>query len=152
MAKSGGKKMTIAVRGIPEVKFTICQVLAPHVNHLMTQTSGDFQNPNFRHKSFGHDAVSQIFSDFRQFNMANPCELNYASIDLEQYLSKSKNPLGLFLLKAEGWNAKNETSTGTECERLLLITDMGLIVKDNADNRSRSLCPFHYRRASRCGC
>lgn len=134
MAKSGGKKITLAVRGIPEVKLTICHVLAPHVNHLMTQTSGDFQNPQFRHASFGHEAISQIFSDFRQFNLANPCELNYASIDLEQYLAKSKNPLGLFLLKAQGWNAENETSTGIEAERLLLITDMDLIVKDNADD------------------
>lgn len=134
MAKSGEKKMTLAVRGIPEVKFTICHVLAPHVNHLITQTSGDFQNPQFRHASFGHEAVSQIFSDFRRFNLSNPCEMNYASIDLGQYLAKSENPLGLFLLKAQGWDGENETSTGVETERLLLITDMDLIVKDNADH------------------
>jgi uncharacterized protein YfaS (alpha-2-macroglobulin family) len=134
MALSGEKKMTVSVRGVPEVRFSIGQVLAPHVNHLMAQTYGDFQNPKFRYGSSGREGISQIFSEFRVFNVTNPCDLQYTTIDLEQYLSDNPSSLGLFLVKAQGWDTKNNAPTGVESSRLILITDMNLLVKDNADD------------------
>lgn len=134
MALSGEKKMTVSVRGIPEVRFSIGQVLAHHVNHLMAQTYGDFQNPKFRYGSSGREGISQIFSEFRLFNITNPCDLQYATIDLGQYLSDNPSSLGLFLVKAQGWDTKNNAPTGVESSRLILITDMNILVKDNADD------------------
>lgn len=131
MAKSGGKTMTVAVRGIPEVKFSICQVLPQHLNHLVTQTYGDFQSPRFNYGTIGCEDICQIFSEFRQFHVAHPCELKYTSIDLAQYLES--HLLGLFLVKAQEWDTKTNTPASIEDERLVLITDMALIVKDHAD-------------------
>lgn len=134
LAKSGEKKITVALRGIPEAKFSICKILEQNINHLVTQTYGNFQNPQFRQSGFRHDAISQIFSEFRQFTVTNPCDVNYTSIDLTQYLENSESTaLGLFLLKAQGWDSNQDKSTEIENDRLLLITDMALIVKDNAD-------------------
>lgn len=132
LAKSGGKNISVAVRGIPEVKFSICHILPQFVNHLVTQTYGDFHKPQFRY-GFGCEAISQIFSDRRQFHVTSPCDLKYTSIDLEQYLKSDQDSLGLFVLKAQGWDAKNSAPTDVESDRLILITDMDLLVKDNAD-------------------
>jgi alpha-2-macroglobulin len=133
MAKSGEKKITVSVRGIPKVKFTICQILPQNIHHLVTQTYGNFQKPQFRYGNLHHEDISQIFSEFRQFHVTDPCDLKYTSIDLEQYLAENQNSLGLFLLKAQGWDAKNNVPIDIEDDRLLLITDMALIVKDLAD-------------------
>lgn len=134
MALSSDKKFTVSVRGIPEVKFSISQVLEPQINHLITQTYGDFQNPQFLHDSFGHEDISQIFSELRQFNLTNPRDLQYTTVDLGQYLTNSPYSMGLFLLKAQAWDSKYKIPTHVEKSRLILITDMNLLIKDNADN------------------
>lgn len=133
MALSGEKKFTVSVRNTPEVKFSINRVLENHVNHLVTQTYGDFQNPKFL-SSFDAEAISQISSEFRPFNMSDPGDLQYTTIDLEPYLNKQQSSLGLFLLKAQAWDRKKNLPTGVENDRLILITDMNLLVKDNADD------------------
>ncbi|MFI5343001.1 MAG: alpha-2-macroglobulin [Chlamydiales bacterium] len=133
MALSSAKKLTVAVRSVPEMKFSISQILPHNVNHLVTQTYGNFQNPKFLHPSFNSDAISQVFSEFRQFDSSHH-DLQYTALDLEHYLADSKSSLGLFLLKAEAWDSKRNAPTGLAKERLILITDMDLIVKDNADD------------------
>lgn len=134
MALSSDKKLTLSTRGIPKIKFSISQVLEPQINHLITQTYGDFQNPTFLHDSFGPEAISQVFSEFRSFNQANLRDLQYTTLDLAQHLAQHPHSLGLFLLKAQAWDSKNETATGVEKSRLILITDMNLLIKDNADD------------------
>ena len=133
LAKNEAKHVTLGVRGISDVKFTVCRILPQQISHLMTQTSGDFQNPQFHYEGFGPEAISEIFSEFRQFHLADPCEIGYAAVDLSPYLNEEQNQVGLFFIKAEGWDRVTNLPTGIQNERLILITDMSLIVKDLAD-------------------
>lgn len=134
LALSGEKKLSVLVRGVPAVKFEVAQVLASDINHLITQTRGDFSNPKFIHQySFNEKNISKIAAAIKEFNQDSPDKLQYTSLDLTNYLTSGKQPHGLFLLKAEGWDPKENYPLATAAKRLVLVTDMGMIVKDNAD-------------------
>jgi len=49
----GEHKMSVLVRGIPTVKFTVSRIFSDQINHLVSQTAGDFNDPNFISYSFG---------------------------------------------------------------------------------------------------
>ena len=133
---SDEKKLTVLIRGVPLVKFSVARVLPGEINHLISQTSGDFDNPTFLNDSFNSNDISQIFSEKRAFNIDNPGDVQYTTLDFNQYLTSANsntNPLGLFLISAQGWDKDNDTPTETGTFRLILITDIGILVKNNAD-------------------
>lgn len=132
---AGEQKLTVLVRGLPTVKFSVGRVLPGDINHLVTQTQGDFQNPQFLNTSFGRDNIAEVYSELRHFNIDNVAKLQYTTLDLAKYLNEdNKKSLGLFLLRAEGWDEEKEQTVGQSTDRLILITDLGFLVKNNADN------------------
>lgn len=141
LALSSEKKLSVVVRGVPAVKFEIARVLPDDVNQLITQTSGDFNDPKFINPSFNQQNISEIFSTIQTFDAENLAKPQYTALDLGKYLSTKTNsgPQGLFLLKATGWNVKdqiplqNDAYENIESNRLILITNLGLVVKDNND-------------------
>jgi len=137
LSLSGEKKLSIAVRGIPAVKFTIARVLENNINQLITQTDGTFNDPRFLNYSFNENNISDIFSEMRLFDATHLSKQQYTALDLGKYLNTKMNPggpLGLFLLKGQAWDTDNDTPLDTQVNRLILITDLGLIVKDNKDH------------------
>lgn len=161
---TGEKKVSVIVRGFPAVKFTIARVLPGEINHLITQTRGDFQNPEFIHNSFNSSNISIISSKIETFDNSDPSKAQYLALDLTKYLNQQPFKLGLFLLKAEGYTPKDKTiaakdstddsadnnndsndnssednsddsnNTGnSSINRLILITDNDMLVKNNAD-------------------
>lgn len=134
LALSSEKKFSVVIRGIPAVKFTLARVLPTDLNHFITQTTGSFQNPDFINDSFDATNISQIFSETRQFT-DDTSTTQYVALDLAKYLDAQapNERVGLFLIKAQSWDVKNNQPTDTENNRLILMTDMGLLVKDNND-------------------
>lgn len=135
LALSSEKKLSVFVRGVPAVKFQIARVLPENVNQLITQTQGDFNNPRFIHKSFNENNISELFSVVQSFN-GDPAKAEYTALDIGKYLSAKTNtggPQGLFLLQATGWDTEKNVSLDVKANRLILITDLGLLVKDNSD-------------------
>jgi alpha-2-macroglobulin len=136
LALSSEKKLSILVRGLPAVKFEIARVLPGNVNQLVTQTEGDFSNPYFINQSFNQQNISEIFSEVQQFDASDLTKQQYTALDLTKYLSAQINTggmQGLFLLQATGWDVTNNTPLDVKASRLILITDLGLLVKDNND-------------------
>jgi uncharacterized protein YfaS (alpha-2-macroglobulin family) len=136
LSLSGEKKLSVTVRGLPAVKFSIARVLPSDINQLVTQTEGSFSNPQFLFHNFNKENISEIFSETREFDATNLAKLQYSALDLGKYLAVKSNPnesLGLFLLQAKGWNPQTKESIGVEANRLILITDLGLLVKNNHD-------------------
>ncbi|MDP1603809.1 MAG: alpha-2-macroglobulin [Legionella sp.] len=136
LALSSEKKLSILVRGLPAVKFEIARVLPDNINQLVTQTDGDFNNPYFINQSFTQQNISQIFSEIQQFDASDLTKQQYTALDMAKYLSAPTNPegmQGLFLLQATGWDVTNNTPLDVKANRLILITDLGMIVKDNND-------------------
>nr|WP_019217175.1 MG2 domain-containing protein [Legionella tunisiensis] len=136
LALGGEKKLSVTIRGLPAVKFSIARVLPDNINQLVTQTQGDFNNPYFINQSFNQQNISEIFSEIRQFDATDLTKQQYTALDLTKYLSTSMNtggPQGLFLLQATGWDVAQQQSLDVKTSRLVLITDLGLVVKDNND-------------------
>lgn len=136
LALGGEKKLSALIRGVPAVKFEFARVLPANVNQLVTQTQGDFNNPYFINPSFNQQNISQIFSEVQTFDASDPAKQQYTALDLSKYLNNEVNPTGpqgLFLLQATGWDATNNTPLDVKASRMILLTDLGLLVKDNLD-------------------
>ena len=136
LALSGEKKLSVLVRGVPAVKFDFARVLPANINQLVTQTQGDFNNPFFINPTFNQQNISQIFSDIQQFDNSDLTKQQYTALDLSKYLTIDANnsgPQGLFLLQATGWDVTNKVPLDVKASRLILITDLGMLVKDNND-------------------
>ncbi len=133
MALAGERKISLAVNGLPAAKFDFARVMPNDLNHLITQTSGEFQNPQFLNDSFNAENISIIDSEIRGFDSEALQKINYVALDLDRYLKKSPQNLGLFLLTAQGYDPNSKTVTDPKAQRLILLTDLGVIVKANAD-------------------
>lgn len=136
LALSGEQKLSVLVRGLAAVKFQFARVLSTDVNQLVTQTAGDMGNPYFVNEHFNQQNISEIFSEVRQFNVSDLSKPNYTALDFSKYWLAGKNatgPRGLFLLQAQAWDVENEESLDVKSTRLILMTDLSLIVKDNQD-------------------
>lgn len=129
------EKLSVLVRGIATVKFNFARVLPNAVNHLVTQTAGDFSNPYFINYSFNQNNISEVFSETAPFNNAEPGKEQYTALDFSKYFpAKGSTNLGLFLLHAQEWNSAQNIPLDAKADRLILITDLGMLVKDNNDS------------------
>lgn len=137
LALNSEKKLSVLVRGLPAVKFEIARILPDEVNQLVTQTSGNFDDPQFINYSFNQQNISEIFSDIQRFDTTDPGKEQYTALDFAKYLGSKTNtngPLGLFLLKAQGYDPEKKTPLDVTNTHLILVTDLGMLVKDNSDH------------------
>ncbi len=137
LALASEKKLSVMVRGLESVRFSIARVLPDNVNQLVSQTQGDFNNPLFINQDFTEANISEIDREIQNLPGSDLSELKYTSIDVSKYLGNAQNnlgPNGLFLLKAQGWDKANQSVMDVSASRLLLVTDLGMMVKDNSDS------------------
>lgn len=133
LSLSGEKKVTVVARDIEAMRFEIGRVIPGQINHLVTQSGGTFRNPYFNNYQFSEDNITEHFSEVRELKTVEHGKSQYASFDLTPYLSVGGARRGLFFFKVESWDVKNKRSLGKPDARLLLVTDLGLIAKNNAD-------------------
>jgi uncharacterized protein YfaS (alpha-2-macroglobulin family) len=140
LALGGERKLSIRSRGVAVIKFDIDRVLSTQINHLVSQTEGEFQAPEFKNASFDQDNISRIAREDQSIALQNKWKSNYSAFDFAQYLQKPADggsERGLFFLTARAWDplskklVKNVSAT-----RFILVSDLGLLVKKNADQTS----------------
>jgi len=140
LALGGERKLSIRSRGVTVIKFEIDRVLSTQINHLVSQTEGEFQAPEFKNASFDQDNISRIAREDQSIALQNKWKANYSAFDFSKYLQKPADggsERGLFFLKARAWDPvakkfiKNVSAT-----RFILVSDLGLLVKKNADQTS----------------
>jgi uncharacterized protein YfaS (alpha-2-macroglobulin family) len=137
LSLTGEKKVTVLARDVKALRFSLSRVLPEHLNHLVSQTEGRFTHPEFSSYHFNEENISELFTEERSLEGAGTGKAQYAAFDLTPYLTPENAPSsrrGLFLFKVESWNPSSyHQPGGREDSRLLLVTDLGLVVKDNAD-------------------
>jgi alpha-2-macroglobulin len=134
---SGNHKLGVLTRGVSAIKYKIGRLLKGQLYHLISQTSGDITNPNFNNWSFDEENIANFKTKILRLQKGHPQKANYSSIDLTRYLHKTKNRFGLFFVEVNGYDPirKRELySAESQDKRLILVTDLGVIVKDNANN------------------
>lgn len=133
LALSGEKKISVMARNLEAVRFRLYRVLPRMVHHLISQSYGDIPKPNFYY-NLDLDNLSEIFTTEQTLPPEGPGRPQYTVFDFGTYLrNDSETPKGLFVLEATGWNVKDRYETGPREKRLIFVTDIGFLVKDNQD-------------------
>ncbi len=127
---SGNHEVAFVTRGVTNLHIKVARIVEDNLNHLVTQTSGDFAHPFFTHYDFDESNISEIFEKNLAINLSHPAKANYSSLDLNEYF---KNRKGVFFIRAHGTSAEDYYSNTDT--RLIVITDLGIVVKDDVDGQ-----------------
>jgi uncharacterized protein YfaS (alpha-2-macroglobulin family) len=160
LSLSGDKKVGYLVRDVSHVEVEVGRVLPNQLQHL-APNMWDFSQPYVNPRLADH--MVERFIEVRDYTDKQPGKPTYDSIDLSRYLqSKSAANHGLFLMRVRAVNksakqqandqsdADNQSDTeggggdeggsegddnggGVQDTRLILITDLGFIVKQAKD-------------------
>lgn len=154
LALNGERKLSLQSRGVPFLRVNMARVPQRQVNHLVVMTGGDFANPYFHMgHGFNESNITRFLRSVQPVPMKNEYEAAYSVVDFASALqtqdpSDADASRGLFFLEAEGvkpvsgskrrmegdgvaddWSRLDKAQT----KRFVLVTDLGLLVKKNAD-------------------
>ncbi|XOZ34364.1 alpha-2-macroglobulin family protein [Halomonadaceae bacterium KBTZ08] len=133
LALSGERKLTLQARGLPGLRVELFRLLDEQVNHLVSQTRGDLAEADFRNYSFDEDNLAERHQEVISLASAHPSEATYASVDLAPYLSDAGR--GIFVARVQGWHpGKDRPVHGVDDRRLILVSDLSVIAKREADD------------------
>ncbi len=154
LALNGERKLSVKSRGVPHLRVTMARVPARQVNHLVVMTEGDFASPYFvMGESFDESNFAHFLRRVQPVAMKNEHQACYSTLDFASALqtqdaSDPDSSRGLFFLTAEGVEPVAESKKRLEGDateedwqavedanerRFVLVTDLGLMVKRNAD-------------------
>ena len=131
LALTGNKRLEINARGLPAVKIKLAKVIPSHLNQLIIRSQGNLASPNFSEYAFDLESLTRAREKIHLLNPVDQQHLQYLSLDLGEYLDKETPQLGLFVISVQGWDPKEKTARGPVQRRLIMLTDLGLMVKDN---------------------
>jgi hypothetical protein len=146
LSLSGDKKVGYLVRDVDHVEIEIGRVLPNQLQHI-APTMWDFSRPSI-YRGLA-DQVQERFLEVRDYTDKQPGKPTYESIDLGRYLeSRTSTNHGLFLLRIRSVipapkrastednpnpDSDENQGNGIEDNRLILVTDLGFIVKQEKD-------------------
>jgi len=139
LALSGERKLLVRSRAVPVIEYQIARVPADQINHLVSQTEGSFQNPEFVNRHFDETNIARIATERQVVNAQSFFKPDYSTFDFSSHLVPAQDGgsamQGLFFLKARGWNPKTKKYLAGDAQdqRFILVTDIGILVKQNAD-------------------
>ncbi len=159
LALSGEKKLNLKYRGVQHLRITMARVPFSQINHLARLTEGDFASPYWK-IDFDENNISRVHREVRPVAMANEYQAGFSALDFAQALAApdASDPdasRGLYFLTVEGVRPmtedellsredpddKEETESkwvslgeSVTAKRFILVTDLGLLMKRNADN------------------
>ena len=168
LALSGERKLSILSRGVEQLEFRLERVTPSSINHLVSQSEGNFQSPVFNNYNFDETDITEQIIRRQQLASPDTSKNDYSALDFSEFVDGSdanKGKLGLFILhvlaRKPGSNGDLYLQDGSTVSakppenvwdtahaykqdpaergdllsdrRLILVTDLGLLVKDNAD-------------------
>lgn len=135
LSQSSKQQLSYEVRGVDAVEVVVGKVQPDQLYNLITQSRGDISSPEFSSWQFNEQNIAEFSRQVYQLNSSakqSPKEANYGSVDLAQYVEQGE--LGLFFVEVNGWDKKrNRGIYALGDKRLILVSDLGLIVKANQD-------------------
>ncbi len=135
LSMAGDRKLGIAARGgVESAYINLYKVKSDEINHLISQTYDVFaDNIDFKSWSFGIYDMAAVFTKKVPFANTSRTSTSYASIDLGDYLDRTgADKTGIFIIQT----GADENAAQYSDRRMILLTDLGIIRKLNADNSS----------------
>lgn len=141
LALNGDRKLSIRSRALAGIEFEVARVATTQINHLVSQTQGKFEDPEFRDSHlFNQENISRIALEQQPIAVGDKWKANYSAFDFSEHLRKPADggsERGLFFLTARGWDpAKKKPIESVSDSRFLLVTDIGILTKKNTDGTS----------------
>lgn len=138
LALQGERKLSIRSRGLNAIEYEIARVAISQINHLVSQTEGRFQHPEFSDPYlFNAENISRIATEHQSIALENNWKANYSAFDFSEQLRKPSDggsERGLFFLTARGWDPdKKKAINSIRDTRFVLVTDIGILTKKNTD-------------------
>lgn len=146
LALSGERKLTIYAHDVRALRYEIGRLVPNQVQHLVTQTSGDFSHPQFRSSDYGEDdgnyggygidesALTERFARTVRLPKTAPGKPHYEALDLGEYLDESgAGRRGVFMLTVRAVDPDSEQPMGEQDRRMVVLTDLGIVVKKALD-------------------
>ena len=127
---TGEHRLTFVSRGVEALKVEVGRLIDSEVNHLASQTGGDIKSPYFNNYRFNEDNLTARNTRFIDLNVEHPKTAVYSNLDLGEFLPDG----GYYFISVQGWDRKLNRAIGNRDQRFILITDLGLLVKSNADS------------------
>ncbi len=127
---TGEHRLTFVSRGVETLKVEVGRLIDSEVNHLASQTGGDIKSPYFNNYLFNEDNLTTRTTRFIDLNVQHPKMAVYSNLDLGEFLPDG----GYYFIAVQGWDRRRDRAIGNRDRRFVLITDLGLLVKSNADS------------------
>lgn len=132
LSVSGEKKLPFIARDVPAVRVELGRLLPQQIQHLVTMSSGSFSNPEFL-GNFNESNLTERFTEVVEFPAGVAGRPNYSAVDFGRYLAADGGRRGVFFLKLESYDPKTKRTTGTVDRRLIVVSDLGILVKKSLD-------------------
>jgi alpha-2-macroglobulin len=139
LALNGERKLSIKSRGVGAIEYELARVATSQINHLITQSGGRFDHPQFSY-NFNEENISRLALEHQSINLQNQFKANFSSFDFSSHLqlpADGGSERGLFFIRAHQWDEAKQRPIRSVCDRrFILVTDIGMLVKKNADASS----------------
>ncbi|KKO45315.1 large extracellular alpha-helical protein [Arsukibacterium ikkense] len=130
---SGEQKLQLLSRGVKGVRVKLHKLLPEQLNHLITQTGGDISQPYFHNYNFNQSNITSMQQHTFTINNVAPKQASYQALALTPYLQQAG--MGLFFIELSEFDPARPDNEGQQLDkRLVLVTDLGLLVKHNSDS------------------
>lgn len=147
LSLSGEKTISLFARNVPAMRIEVGRLLPRQLQHLVSQTSGSFETPQFNSWAFDSANITERFVKILPLAQVAPGKPQYEALDLGDYLDNDgADKRGIFLLRVQAWDPAtdapldhsgenwNDALHGTLNDaRLIVVTDLGLVVKRAVD-------------------
>ncbi|MDR3049513.1 MAG: alpha-2-macroglobulin family protein [Elusimicrobiota bacterium] len=135
LSLAGSQNLSVKTRGVKAVKVEIARVMKDEINHLASQTQGDFSNPKFLSPNlFNENNISQKFTKIIRLTQ-DLSKTQYASVDLGALL-KSKNASGIFFVKVQGYDEQTKKTDNISDNRMIILSDLSVIIKRDISGKN----------------
>lgn len=131
----GERRLALYSRDVPAIRYEVGRVAPDRLYLLATQADGTFGNPQFRGWSLSFDDLAELETQIQPVPPAGaPGRVQYHGFDLSPYLAPQGRPrTGVFFIRAQGWDPQQRRALDVADERLVLVTDLGVLVKRAVD-------------------
>jgi alpha-2-macroglobulin len=144
LSMSGEKTLSLFARNVRQIRVEVNRLLPRQLQHLITQSNGNFATPRFSNWSFDAANVAERFVRVLKLPPALPGKAQYEAVDLGEFLdADGGDRRGVFLVRVQDWDGDEKSareygtpwnSTGPLSDaRLLVVTDLGLVTKRSVD-------------------
>ena len=145
LSMSGEKTLSLFARNVRKIRVEVNRLLPRQLQHLVTQSNGEFAKPMFSNWSFDATNVAERFVRVLELPPAPPGKAQYEAVDLGEFLDNDGGDRrGIFLVRAQAWDGDEASARdfGTNWNnvgqltdaRLLVVTDLGLVAKRAVDS------------------